>query len=307
MTTPAPVLYFTAPLAFAPTDGNALPTRLTGIAYSGGLITHWDQPVVIDLASTALEPTAPLLYEHDRAATIGIVTALAHDGAALTLTADLFSDFDPTAADIARKATRGLDWQLSIGLFGAEAEERRTGTIELNGQTFAAPVTVLRHGWVREVSVVALGADRATQANFFAATTARRLSSEEHSMSDDTDTSARLAALEAQVSALTVERDTARAAQTAAETTLAAVQLSARTAAVQTLFRDLGRPVTDASTAHYLSLSDDAFTAVAADLRALKPQASAHLFHEQATGEPAPGAAAPNLDLTAIYAARRAN
>jgi hypothetical protein len=306
-----PALYLTAPLAFAPAEADALPTRLTGVAYSGGPVSDWGGTVVVDLASTRVEPTLPLLHEHQREAVIGTVRQLANDGQALALDAELFSDLDPAAESIARKAQRGLHWQLSIGLFDAAAEEIRTGAVHLNGQTFTAPVTVLRHGLVREVSVVALGADRATQADFFAALARPPSPPETRPMSDAAsdapDLTARIAALEAQVADLTTALDAAHAAQAAAEATAAEVQLAARQAAVQALFAELNRAYSDAAAAHYLSLPETAWTAIAADLRAAKPSVPAHLFREQATGAPATQPPRPALDTTAIYAARRAS
>lgn len=306
-----PALYLTAPLAFAPAESDALPTRLTGVAYSGGLVNDWGGPVVIDLASTRVEATLPLLHEHQREAVIGTVRQLSNNGSALDLDAELFSDLDPTAASIARKAQRGLHWQLSIGLFEADVSTLQNGAVTLNGHTFQAPLTILRHGLVREVSVVALGADRATQAAFFAALARPLSSSETSSMSDATsdapDLAAQIAALEAQVADLRAALDAAQAAQAQAETTAAEVQLAARTAAVQALFTDLNRAYSEAAAAPYLSLPEDAWIAIAADLRTAKPTPPAHLFREQASGAPVPSAPRPTLDTTAIYAARRAS
>lgn len=94
----------------------------------------------------------------------------------------------------------------------------------------------------------------------------------------------------------------ARAEQ--AEQDLAAVRASARQASVSALFAEIGRACPEAAMPHYLALSDEAFSAVAADLRAAKPTLPGHLFEDQATGEPGPGSA-PSLSLSAIYQARR--
>lgn len=95
---------------------------------------------------------------------------------------------------------------------------------------------------------------------------------------------------------------TARAEQ--AEQDLAAVRAGARKSEVLSLFAELGRPCPEAALPHYLALSDEAFSAVAADLRAAKPTLPGHLFEDQATGEPGPGSA-PSLSLSAIYQARK--
>lgn len=250
-----PALYFSAPLAFAPADGDALPSRLSGVAYSGGAVHDWGGTVVIDLASTASEPSIPLLHEHQRESVIGTVRSLANDGVTLALDANVFTDIDATAESIARKAQRGLAWQLSIGLFDAEASEIRSGKVAINGQLFTAPLTVLKNGLIREISVVALGADRATNATFFTASR-ETASPETPTMSDTTEDPARIAALEAQVAGLSEELAAARDALAAADATVAEIQLAARKAAVKTLFSDINRNYSDDTAAHYFSLSD---------------------------------------------------
>lgn len=297
-------LYLTAPLALDAPDGAALPSRLSGIAYSGGLASQWGAALAIDLDSLTIEPRLPLLYEHQRETVVGTVEALEVRDGQLALRAALFSDIDETAAAIARKAQRGLAWQLSIGVFDAQAEERARGDLALNGRTLAAPLTVLRQGVLREVSIVALGADRHTTTDFFTAGRPSRPPLEDRPMPDPTDQE-RIRALEAQIADLSTQLHAAEAARAAAEQSLADTHLSARRAQVQALFSELGRECTDAAAAPYLALTAEAFAAIAADLRAAKPKAPAHLFGEQATGDPAAGAPV-TLNTQAIYAQRQA-
>ena len=87
--------------------------------------------------------------------------------------------------------------------------------------------------------------------------------------------------------------------------------LSARKREVTALFAELGKEATDESVAVYLSMGDDAWTAIAKDLKAIASadrEDRSHLFSEQATGEP--GGRQPQkpvLNTAEIYAARRAN
>ncbi|NEX17982.1 MAG: hypothetical protein C1943_15525 [Halochromatium sp.] len=170
---------------------------------------------------------------------------------------------------------------------------------------------------MREVSVVTLGADANTNASFFSANVGRVAfpgdppahllappSQEANPMPDAPDHQARIDALTAQVADLTSALDAAKTDAATAQQALADHQLSARKREVQALFSELGREFTEESAATYLSLPDDAFSAIAADLRASKPKAPAHLFSEQATGEPGQGSA-PTFNTTDIYANRR--
>jgi hypothetical protein len=292
-------LYLTAPLALDSVEGDSLPSRLTGVAYSGGLASQWGEKVAIDLSTLAIEPNLPLLYEHQREAVVGTVEGIDLIGGRLELSAALFTDIDPLATSIAKKAQRGLRWQLSIGVFDAQMEQHG-GPVQLNEQDLPGPVTVLRKGVLREVSIVTIGADRSTSTEFFTAGTARR-TLEEPRMPDPTDQE-RIAALEAQIADLGEQLKAATVAREEAESAVADMKLSARKAAVQALFSEIGRPKEDV--APYLGLSDESFAIIAADLRAMKPQPPAHLFTEQATGEPA--SSAVTLSTPDIYAKRRA-
>lgn len=123
-------------------------------------------------------------------------------------------------------------------------------------------------------------------------------------MSDQTDTqAAALAEMTTRAETAEAEALAATARAEAAEQALAEHQRTARLSAVQATFQTLGRTLSDEEAAPYLDLSEAAWARVSADLAAARPHAAEHLFSEQATGEP--GGQAPNLNLSAIYAARR--
>lgn len=297
--------FFAAPLSLdaGGPDAQTLPSRFRGTAYSGAVIDDWGGRVVIDLASTRVEDSLPLLHEHRRSDIIGTITAAENDGRALAVEGELFADIDQAAAEIVSKAQRGIRYQMSVGLFGARAEDvpADAAPLAINGQSLTGPLTVLRGGLVREVSVVTLGADLQTNAAFFSARTPSSQPTQVPTMPEDNDLQARVDALQAQVSDLAAERDAAIARATAAESALTDVRLSARKSAVQALFAELGRSYSDETAAHYLSLSDAAWTAVAGDLRSLKPSAPAYLFSQQVTGEPS-ASPSPSISTEDIYA-----
>lgn len=164
-------IVLTAPLQFAATDGAAIPGKFSGTAYSGGYVPGYS--VVVDMATTQFAATMPLLADHDHAQIIGIVSDSKSNGVNLTVAGTLFSDMPGSRAEqIAQLALRGMPFQMSIGLYAYDELYISTGNSEtINGQEFQGPVTVLQNGKVREVSVVALGADPNTDAQFFNAPT----------------------------------------------------------------------------------------------------------------------------------------
>ncbi len=150
----------------AAADG-ALPQRFSGTAYSGGLVP--DYGVVIDLASTTYKPRLPLLDSHMRRDVVGVIEQASTTAAKMVVSGRLFSDMPGSPAErIAQLAQRGAPFEMSVGLFAFTSEVVPAGqSVKVNGQSFAGPVTVLRNGQVREVSIVVLGADAETDATFF--------------------------------------------------------------------------------------------------------------------------------------------
>lgn len=294
-------LMLTAPVAFE-AGGAALPKKLRGTAYSGGRVP--DRNLVIDLATTSITTPAPLLAGHLSGSVVGRITQASVAGA-ISIEGDLYSDIDDDARAIAQKAARGHPWQLSVGLYGHTWEDVPPGkTVSVNGQSFDGPITVLRNGVVREVSIVALGADPAADAAFFTQQRGR-------SMSDQN-------AAVAQLATLTVERDQARANVTRLEAenrtqaaritelegqlaTLTerarAAETAQRTTDVRAMLQELGLEFSEAAAAPYLAMSAEVFAGVRTQLSQLKPKLPAHLAHSVADlgagggsgQQPAPG------------------
>lgn len=150
--------FFAAPLRLAAGPDPSLPSRFSGIAYSGGLIP--DRHVVIDLASARIAAPLPLLREHRAGSEIGVVEIARNDWRELVIEGRLFTDVDELAAEVARKAARGAPFGLSIGLYDAVPAAFAAGqSVRINGRDFAGPVTVLTGGAIREISVVSVAAD----------------------------------------------------------------------------------------------------------------------------------------------------
>jgi len=138
--------------------------RVAGLAYSGGKMTlpGWRYPVVVALAGMDIPASVPLLTNHENRtdARVGMVKA-SIKGNALEIEGEIVSD-SAGAADIIAQGKSGADWQLSIG-----ADVRESVLIkadrEVNGQMISAPFYLVSKSLLREVSVVAVGADQATR------------------------------------------------------------------------------------------------------------------------------------------------
>ena len=138
--------------------------RVAGLAYSGGTmkLPGWRYPVVVALSGMTIPESVPLLTNHENRtdARVGMVKA-SIKGNALEIEGEIVSD-SAGAADIIAQGKSGADWQLSIG-----ADVRESVLIkanhEVNGQTITAPFYLVSQSVLREVSVVAVGADASTR------------------------------------------------------------------------------------------------------------------------------------------------
>ena len=142
--------------------GGARP-KIVGTAYSGGKMSlpGWKNPVVVDLVGMELPESVPLLANHENrtSARVGMVSAHVKNNQ-LEITGEITSE-SPEAADIVAQSKAGADWQLSIGADVKECELVRSKR-EVNGQEIEGPFYHVRKSSLREVSVVAVGADAHT-------------------------------------------------------------------------------------------------------------------------------------------------
>lgn len=138
--------------------------KVMGIAYSGGKMNlpGWKAPVVVDLSGLAIPANVPLLTNHENrtASRVGQVSAKIEDEA-LLIEGEITSS-SGTASGIVEQAKAGADWQLSIGAEVSESEFIKSGSREINGQIHQAPFYHIKAATLREVSVVAVGADAQT-------------------------------------------------------------------------------------------------------------------------------------------------
>ena len=137
--------------------------KVAGIAYSGGKMNlpGWKHPVVVDLAGMEIPDTVPLLANHENRteSRVGMISASVKDNT-LEITGEIVSENDD-AKNIVAQSKAGADWQLSIGADVKDCELVQ-GKREVNGQEVEGPFYHIKKSVLREVSIVAVGADAHT-------------------------------------------------------------------------------------------------------------------------------------------------
>ncbi len=138
--------------------------KVAGLAYSGGKMRlfGWSKPVVVDLSGMTVPESVPLLANHENhtLGRVGVVSAKA-DGGRLAISGEIVAGGELAEAIVAQ-GKAGADWQLSIGAEVEAAELVQSGKRKVNGTEQEAPFYHVTKSTLREVSVVAVGADRST-------------------------------------------------------------------------------------------------------------------------------------------------
>ena len=138
--------------------------KVKGLAYSGGKMRlfGWSRPVVVDLSGMNIPGDVPLLTDHTNftEGRIGVVTAALTESG-LEIAGEIVAGSD-AAENIVTQGKAGADWQLSIGAEVEAAELVQEGKRMVNGIEHDAPFYHVTKSTLREVSVVAVGADKAT-------------------------------------------------------------------------------------------------------------------------------------------------
>ena len=138
--------------------------KVAGLAYGGGKMRlyGWSQPVVVDLSGMTVPESVPLLANHENhtLGRVGLVTAKVEDGH-LAMSGEIVAGGELAEAIVAQ-GKAGADWQLSIGAEVEAAELVQQGKRTVNGAEHDAPFYHVTKSTLREVSVVAVGADRST-------------------------------------------------------------------------------------------------------------------------------------------------
>ncbi|RSE30757.1 hypothetical protein [Acinetobacter junii] len=137
----------------------------TGVAYSGEVIQghYWWGDVVFDLDTMQVKTPLGALIDHDTGRRAGVVTSFNKDNqGGLQVVGDLLSN--KYGQEVAQDSDEGYPWEMSVYISPGSIEEVERGEVTVNGRTLKAPITIFRHGVIREVSFCALGADDNTSA-----------------------------------------------------------------------------------------------------------------------------------------------
>ena len=137
--------------------------KIHGLAYAGGLIdVGFEHSVVIDLSGLEISPNLPLLQDHsnkmqDR---LGNITATIRNNQ-LFVDGEIVADTD-SAKNIVKQGKKSV-LQMSIGAEIIQASAVEVGQMIVNNQTISAPFIYVGKSTLREVSIVAVGADKFTE------------------------------------------------------------------------------------------------------------------------------------------------
>lgn len=151
------------------TDSEGKIPSVDVLAYTGGLVSldAVPLPVVFDLASTSIAPNVTMLYGHDKNKPIGHFdkVVLTQNPPEIKASGKLSIDNDKSQ-EVRKSAKNGFPWQASVGILSEEVQEIRAGVdVVVNGQKFTGPIFVARNNILREVSILAVGADPNTIVN----------------------------------------------------------------------------------------------------------------------------------------------
>lgn len=136
--------------------------RFSGVANSGKPFFYQGRRAILDMATLRLADKVPALLLHDRNCRIGFGKLSIADNR-LTIDGQLLDN--PHAASVVADADNGFPWQMSAHIEAQDTTELPDGqSIEINGQSIAAPCMILKNAVVREVSFTPTGVDNHTSA-----------------------------------------------------------------------------------------------------------------------------------------------
>lgn len=153
---------------FAPEPDGTMKGEISGVAYSGAVIEeHWPfENLIIDVATLQVaKDKTPIFRDHlpSQVAGHGKVSI---EGSEVKINGKI-SKKSIYGQEILDLSEDGFEWEMSLGIYGGDFEEIED-EVEVNGILMKKGV-ILRNGMLREVSVVALGADKETNAEVFSA------------------------------------------------------------------------------------------------------------------------------------------
>jgi len=135
-----------------------------GVAYAGGKIRQpWSEiPLVLDISGMEVSPQVPLLYSHINDPHYRLGALQVAKGNQLTVTGGAIHQETDLSREIVAQG-KTIPWQLSIGGSTIATREVESGQSEfVNGRRQDGPFLLVTRSTLREISVVAVGADADT-------------------------------------------------------------------------------------------------------------------------------------------------
>ena len=148
----------------AAAENSGARAKVKGVAYSGAKIRlgGWWHPVVVDVNAMEVPSEVPILANHENhtSSRIGIAKVKKVDGR-LEIDGEIVAKGE-VADPIVEQAKAGAKWQVSIGAEVTDAVFVKAGKILINGKEHEGPLNHVTKSTLREISVVAVGADKDT-------------------------------------------------------------------------------------------------------------------------------------------------
>jgi len=295
-----------SPVVSARSD-TGMPTRFSGVAYSGGVIPQygWYGDAAIDLSTLQMPKGAVFaLIDHDFSKRAGKLTAEL-SGGQIIVNGEFFTN--EAGNEVAKLFAEGAPWQMSIGINSKTRSSDEKSAVVVNGQMLSIN-TLFSNAMLREVSFVPVGADPNTAVAAFSAANSPALP--EPGGKPEGVNMKTIEELTADLASVTAVLESEKAARLDAEGKLAALNEAQRAVDLSALATRIGRPLTDTETQTFKAMDAGAFAIVLSAMPAAKPGLPAGLRTEQANegrGE-AGGEAGKHkpavINMAAIYAAR---
>lgn len=146
-------------------DISELNGEINGLAYSGAVIKNhgFYENLVIDLSTLSIaKEKTPIFKDHNPTQVAGFGKAVIDENQVRIK--GKISKKNSFGNEILDLAADGFDWEMSLGVYEGQLVEFVNG--EFNGQKIEKGIA-LKNGVIREISIVALGADSQTEAEIF--------------------------------------------------------------------------------------------------------------------------------------------
>ena len=268
-------LGFQPNLALADEGSDGLPTRFSGIAYSGGVVPGFSRfgDIAIDLSTMKLPKKALFaLINHDPNQRAGKLNLSVNDG---TVYVDGNFIRSESGKQVALEFADGAPWEFSVGFSGDIETFDQAKTLIVNGHEVTVNGLVMNAS-VREVSFVPAGADPNTSAIAFSYMKKEvvEMSVDKPIEDNHDDSQVIIDELKAKLSEMQAQIEAERSKASELQSKLNDLHKSIRSDKVSKLEVDLGVEFTEDKKTAYLEMNDTVFDLISSDLLAVKSASS---------------------------------